>query len=294
MRTPSLLAGKVFSGRHAVAAGLLTQDHLRTRAWRRVFRGVYADASLAVTHRMRCAAALTFLAPPGATIAGRSAAALHGVTIGAADDPVELLVPPSGSRCRHTGVVAHRGELDGADRHWQGPIPLTSPARTCWDLTRWLDLVEAVAWVDRLVALGRVTPAELSSWLDRQRTVTGRGSRRFERALSLADARAESPQESRLRVRLALAGLRPPVVQHEIYHDGRFVARVDLAWPERKVAVEYDGLWPVGCATQLRADRGRMSGLASQGWTVLYVTSARLRDDFSGIVAELRSALRLG
>jgi hypothetical protein len=293
MSTPSALAGKVFSGRDAIAAGLLTPDNLRSRAWQRVFRGVYADASLSVTHRIRCAAAIAFLAPPEATIAGRSAAALYGATIGAAGDPVEMLIPPDGPRCRNGGVVAHRGALEPADRRWRGKIPMTSPARTCFDLTRWLDLVEAVAWIDSLLAGGRVNQSELADWLDLRRPTLGRGVRRFERALSLVDARAESPQESRLRVRLTLAGLAPPAVQYEVYDaDGRFLARVDLAWPERRVAVEYDGVWHVGSAGQIHADRRRLSTLAGSGWTVLYATSARLREDFAGLATEVRSALR--
>jgi very-short-patch-repair endonuclease len=144
-----------------------------------------------------------------------------------------------------------------------------------------------------MLARGTVTTDVLLDWLGRHRVIAGRGGRRFERVLSLVDARAESPQESRLRVRLTLAGLRPPVVQHDIYDpDGRFVARVDLAWPQQKVAVEYDGVWHVGSAAQIHADRRRVSALASRGWTVLFVTSARLRDDFPGLAAEVRSALR--
>lgn len=292
MPIPSLLHGKVFHARDAIAAGLVTPDNLRSRAWQRVFRGIYADASLTLTHQTRCAAAIAFLAPE-AIVAGRSAATLYGVEVGAPTDPVELLVPPTVSRCRHAGVVVHRASVDATDRRLLGRIPVTSPVRTCWDLACWLDPVEAVVWIDRMVARGRVTTADLSDWLDRPLVGGRRGRRRFERVLSLTDARAESPQESRLRVRLTLAGLRPPAVQHEIYDDdGRFVARVDLAWPQRKVAVEYDGLWHVGSAAQIHADRRRLSALASRGWTVIIVTSARLRDDFAGLTAELRSALR--
>ncbi|MBX6751672.1 MAG: hypothetical protein IRY85_18780 [Micromonosporaceae bacterium] len=293
MVVPTSLRGKVFSARYAIGAGLVTPDHLRSRAWQRVFRGIYADASLTVTHQLRCAAALAFLAPPGAAVAGRSAARLHGVMLGTADDPVELLVPPLAPRCRQGGVAVHHGVLGTADRVVVERLPVTSPARTCWDLVSWLDPVEAVVWIDRLLALGRVTTAELSDWLARHRAAATRGVRRFERALSLVDARSESPAESRLRVRLALAGLRPPAVQYEIYDaDGRFVARVDLAWPERKVAVEYDGVWHVGSAAQIHAERRRLSALASCGWSVLVATSDRLRDDFAGFTAELRAALR--
>jgi very-short-patch-repair endonuclease len=119
---------------------------------------------------------------------------------------------------------------------------------------------------------------------------SARGHRRFQRAVALADPAAESPQESRLRVRLVRAGLPTPVSQHVIEHDGAFVARVDLAWPYARVAVEYDGLWHAA-EEQIHADRRRLNRLANAGWTVLHVTSRRLRDDFPGIVAEITAAL---
>ena len=291
MLTPSTLHRKVFRARDAIAAGLVTSENLRSQAWRRLFRGVYAGASLTITHEILCAAAITFVAPPGATVAGRSAATLYGARIGT--EAVELLVPPGAPVSRLAGLTVHRGAIAPDDRLRRERIPVTTPARTCWDLAQWLEPVEAVVWIDALLALGRVTIDDLCVHLERCRAEAVRGFRRFEKALSLVDGRAESPQESRLRARLALGGLRPPAVQYEIYDDaGRFVARVDLAWPELKVAVEYDGLWHVGSAAQMHADRRRLSGLASQGWTVLHVTSARLRDDLAGVMSELRAALR--
>lgn len=293
MPTPIALHGRVFRGRDAVTRGLLTPANLRSRAWQRVFHGIYADASMQLPHELRAAAAIVFLAPAGATIAGRSAASLYSALVGDHGDPIELLLPVAAPACRVAGVVTHRGALAPADRVERRGIPVTSPARTAWDLAQWLDRVEAVVWIDRLLALGRVTVAQLEAYLLDRRAPAVRGLRQFEKVLSLVDGRAESPQESRLRVRLTLSGVRPPAVQHEIYDEyGRFVARVDLAWPELKVAVEYDGLWHAGSAAQLHADRRRLSGLASMGWTVLYVTSARLRDDFAGVVAEIRAALR--
>jgi very-short-patch-repair endonuclease len=108
----------------------------------------------------------------------------------------------------------------------------------------------------------------------------------------LADGRAESPQESRLRVRLCLAGLTVPEVQYPIFGRDGFVARVDLAWPQLKIAIEYDGLIHVGSARQMHRDRRRLNRLAAEGWIVLHVTAERLRDDFPGFVAEVRATLR--
>ncbi len=89
-------------------------------------------------------------------------------------------------------------------------------------------------------------------------------------------------QESRLRVRLVLAGLPRPVVQYVIERNGAFLARVDLAWPQQRVAVEYDGLWHAA-EEQIHYDRRRLNKLLGADWLVLHVTAKRLRDDFTAL-----------
>ena len=118
-----------------------------------------------------------------------------------------------------------------------------------------------------------------------------RGWRSLLRAVDLADPGAESPQESRARVRLVLAGLPCPETQYVVADAGRFVARLDLAWPQFKVAVEYDGLWHDD-PEQFHRDRRRLNQLLGGEWIVLHLTARRLRDDFDGFVAEVRAALR--
>lgn len=74
---PPALAGRVFRGRDAVARGWLTPRQLQACVWRRLLRGVYADAVLAVNHGLFISAAALVI-PPEAAIAGRSAAWLWG------------------------------------------------------------------------------------------------------------------------------------------------------------------------------------------------------------------------
>ena len=166
---------------------------------------------------------------------------------------------------------------------------MTTPVRTCWDLARWVELVEAVVLVDQLVACRAVTLAGLRDYaLSR---AGDRGWRLALRAADLADPGSESPPETRLRVRLVLAGLPRPETQYVVRDRGRFVARVDLAWPAARVAIEYDGLWH-GDPTQFHHDRRRLNRLLGTGWLVLHVTAQRLREDLPGLIRELRTALR--
>ena len=84
-----------------------------------------------------------------------------------------------------------------------------------------------------------------------------------------------------------LAGLPRPVTQYVIADGARFIARVDLAWPEEKVAVEYDGVWHAESADQIHADRRRLNAVLGADWLVLHVTAKRLRDDFDGFAEPL-------
>src|SRR5215212_1634349 len=86
---------------------------------------------------------------------------------------------------------------------------------------------------------GKVTVQELRTATER--AATWRGGRRAARALALADGRAESPLETRGRLRMVGAGLPPTDLQVEIRVGGRLVGVVDGWFDEAAVAVEFDG-----------------------------------------------------
>lgn len=287
-RRPAELVGKMFYSRDAINQGLLTRNELRSSAWRQLFHNVYADARLEISHRMRCWAAAAWVFPPGCVVAGRSAVALLGGPAPGAHEPVEVLVDPTSRFGPLAGLLTHVAGWRGDEVQVVDQMPVTTAVRTCWDLACWFDVVEAVALIDALLHCGAVRPDELQAYLARRRGQ--RGGRRFAEALSLVDGRAESLPESRLRVRLVRAGLPRPVSQHVITRDGRFVARVDLAWPDLKVAVEYDGQWHDDPA-QFHRDRRRLNQIVGDDWIVLHVTSKRMREDFDAALAEIRTAL---
>ena len=285
---PAALRGRVFRASDVLGSGLLTRDALRSSAWRRLHRGVYADAELPDSHGLRVAGAAVLL-PPSAAFSGRTAAYLHGATqLADATTPVEVSVPTgvrfgpaAGLRVRQVGLPER--DVCTVQRH-----RCTSGLRTALDIARCEPLAEAVVALDVLLALVVVGRGELA-----EAAGAGQGSRRgverMRRAVALSDGRAESPPESRLRVLLALAGL-PAVPQHTVRDAaGNFVARVDLAYPDRRIAIEYDGAWH-GEKGQLSKDRRRHNRLVAAGWTVLYVTAADMHDP-EGLVTRIRSVL---
>lgn len=286
---PRTLQWQVFRGTEAVSHGLLTAHQLRSAAWLRVHHDTYADARLDRDHRLVCQAAGLWL-PPHAAIAGPSAAFLHGVEHAASfADPVHVITAPPHRLPPRQGVRIHHTPVEPSEIVVRDGVRCTTPTRTAWDVATWLHTVPAVTIIDGLLRLNLVDQHDLLALVAAR--AGRRGATRAARAFDLADGRAESPPESQLRVRLVLAGVPRPVPQYVIPLPNGRTYRVDLAWPEYRVAIEYDGQWH-GSPEQFHADRRRLNQLVAAGWIVLHVTSQRLHRDFAGVLREVRAALR--
>jgi hypothetical protein len=204
-RRPVELRGRVFRGSAVVASGLLTRGELRSPAWRRLFRDVYAGAEMTVTHELRAVAAAGLLVP-GSVITGRSAAVLWGVPAAERDDDVELTLPPGATVCRVPGITVRRRALDSGQVTRRRGARTTRPETTAVDLARVGPLDEAVVLIDRFVD-AKVTDLERIHAV--ASGVSGRGCRQVRAAVELADGLAGSPQETRLRLLLHRSS-RPP------------------------------------------------------------------------------------
>jgi very-short-patch-repair endonuclease len=267
-----------------VGRGLVTANELRGPAWRRLFPDVYADAQLEITHVVRTRVAAAVLLPH-AVVSGVSAAVLWGLEdLAATETPVELTVSPDAPRSRAPGLSIRRRALpDGVVRPLRG-VRATAPETTALELAARLPLDEGVVLLDRFVAqqLTTLTTLRLAA-----ADLTGRGCRPARKAAALADGRAGSPQETRLRLLLHRSALPTPVAQHVVQHRGRFVARLDFAWPRHRVALEYEGAWHT---TRVAADRRRIEALQAAGWRVLFVTARDLHQP-GPLLARITAAL---
>jgi very-short-patch-repair endonuclease len=119
--------------------------------------------------------------------------------------------------------------------------------------------------------------------------MTGRDCRYVRRTSELADGLAESPQETRLRLLLVRSGVRRPIAQFAVRDARGFVARVDFAWPEHRLALGYDGEWH-GAPQQVPEDRERLNRLFAAGRRVVFATKADLRHP-NRLLGRLRAAL---
>ena len=281
---PDPLRSNVFRGSKAVGAGLLSRRQLEGAAWRRLCHDVYVHAAVPITHQLRAEAACLLL--PEAIVSGRSAAVLWGVDLAGPLDDVEVTMPSAAGPRRLPGIRVRRADIPREHRRRRAGIPVTSPEATAVRLAASLRRDDAVVAVDRLVVSGIV---DLDPVRALAAAARGPGSARARAACRLADGLAESPQETRLRLLVHRSGLPRPVAQFRVVAGDRFVARVDFAWPGRKVALEYDGLWHAEDG-QFAKDRRRLNALRAAGWTVVFVTAADMHRPFE-LIASLADAL---
>lgn len=268
---PAALRYVPFRGRTAIARELITRSQLASPAWRRMYRGIYQHVDAPADPLAWCQAA-SLLLPPGAALSHRSAAMMFGVNLlPRVGLPMEVTVPPRLRLRPDSGLVVHRSHLRPADVSRRGGLAVTSPGRTAFDLGRGSDPVAAVVALDALIH-NRVIKAAMLPVIAAER-LGWPGVVAFRAAAALARVGAESPMETRLRLCLLAGGLPEPVLQHEVFGaDGWLVARLDLAYRDIRLGLEYDGDHHRDREI-FRRDAVRRNRLRLCGWTVLRFTS---------------------
>ncbi len=141
---------------------------------------------------------------------------------------------------REAGVAQHTTVLQPEEIFELDTTPTTSPTRTGIDLASTTDLEHTLVVLDWLLHNGLTTKDQLRECYDSH--VFARGSLHTELAITLADPRAESVGESRSRYLFWSSGLPAPLSQVDVFDEtGRLIGRVDFAWPDLGVFLEFDG-----------------------------------------------------
>ncbi|MDR3660395.1 MAG: hypothetical protein P4L86_08350 [Mycobacterium sp.] len=274
-----------FLGSEARAAGVVNRYQLRTR-YQQVYRDVYVRRSAEVTPVDKAVAAWLWSGRRGVA-AGLSAAALHGSLWIDGRLPAEL---NQASRHGEAGIVLHSDQLADEEICLVRGIRATTPARTAFDLGRRKGQPLAVIRVDALLQATQLKLADVQALIATHRGV--RGLVQLRQVLDLADCGAESPQETRTRLLLTNAGIRPTHTQIEVFGGRYLVGRIDMGWPEWKVGVQYDGIQHWADPRQRTRDIDQDVEYRDLGWRLVRVGADLLRYRQDTIIARTRAALR--
>ena len=271
-----------FTVAEARELGMRWRD-LQTAHWVRTSRGQYAWAGLPQDVRLRLLA-IARRAPAQYAFSGVTAAWLLGLEP-ILIEPIEITIPRDLPIRSRVGARVRRAALSEADVIMREGLRTTCALRTACDLGSRRDLVEAVVGVDMALHAGLVTLAQLESYVVANSGT--KGIRRLRYAIKWAEPGAESPMETRLRMELVRARLPRPLVQAELSSArGEFLGRVDLYYPDRRLAIEYDG---INHRERLEADMRRQNAILNAGFHLLRFTAPDLRQRGS-VAAQVRQA----
>ncbi|NHC12697.1 hypothetical protein [Motilibacter deserti] len=225
------------SRRRAIELGMTpgqVKARLSARVWLPLVRGLYlVDPARYESLSFEVKARAALLAHPGAALAGTSAARWWGVEgLRTDDDEIELVLP----RPLHRPV--RQGLLHIRVRQWQSTqsqwevvrgVPVTGVARTLADACLSVSRPEALSLLDSALHKGLILPTGLPEV--EQLAQGRRGCVQLRALLGLADGRAESPIESRVRLACVDGNVPPDHLQLAVRDDhGVLIAIGDLGW----------------------------------------------------------------
>jgi hypothetical protein len=283
----------------AQALSLLSQKQLKQRLsscrLERVRPGVYRFSGAASSWEQELLAACLAAGPDAASahLAAGAVWAMPGIHRGEPE-----VVVPSPRWARLPGVRVHRSDsLYKKHVTIRHDIPVTTAARTLFDLST----VVGPAFLGKLLnsSLRRhiVTLTELRECCD---DLAARGRRRLTIVRAVLDERGlgidpgDSDPEAKLVGWLLSAGFPRPVQQHQVVVRRRLYL-LDLAYPEQKVAIEYDSWEHHGNRDAFDRDSRRRAALSLEGWAYLGVTSAWSKSDLVEAVGRaLQRSCRAG
>ena len=283
-----VLRGRAVAATEALALGV-TPSRLRASDVAHPHHGVAAFGALDATLADRCRLLLPVLGGQ-VWFAGRTAAELWGMSLPrrAGGLSLEVAVLDPRTPPRRPGVRGSRV----SDVRWTmlDGVPVLDPSDVWCSLGPMLSLEDLVAAGDSLLSArhrtGLVTLDELREASVRHRGK--RGMRRVREAITLLRPGAESRPESLLRLLLVRSELPEPVIDHAVLTRSGLVLHPDLAYPQARVAIEYEGDGHRTDRRQWRLDLGRAEAFEDADWRRVLVTADDLFTSPDALVGSLR------
>lgn len=230
-----------------------------------------------------------------AVVSGLAAAALHRMPIVLEIHP--SMLPAAELTCPDVRVSHRKGDrqyrlpLGASDVTRVDGITVTSVHRTLADVAAMYPMVTTLALADDLLRRRALDSAGIQHALQAH---PGRRTAHLEVPLAeFASELAESPGESWCRLELHRAGMPSPLEQMVVRDEyGRFVARVDFAWPALGIILEFDGRvkYEKDGGRAAFKEKRREDRLRTLGWVIVRCIWSDLRR-FDSVAGELRRAL---
>jgi len=268
----------VFTRAEARAESLTDRQidyRIRTGRWSSLHPGVYCVTGTPVTWPCGLVAACAAVSAPSLA-SHRSAGRLWGFP-NFDSAPIEISVAPGRGRALHGAIVHQCAQLLPEDQRLVDCVPVTGPELTLVHLAGAMSPRRIEGLVDHALRQGLTTEAQLRARLF---ALARSGRNGIGILRSVLDARAEdaaphaesSLERAFLRL-VARNDLPRPRVQHVVRdRSGRFIARLDTAWPNARLAVELDGRAFHAPLHRWNDDLARQNALVTLGWTVLRFT----------------------
>lgn len=284
-----------FAVRQATKIGV-TERQLRAWArWERILptqaRGVFRIPGAETSWRQDLWIAV-LAGPPKTVVSHASAAALRGLV----SPPGEAhVIVRRGSSGRYRGAVLHHATVLGADRCRFEGLPVTGVARTIVDCAALFDQQALNDLVDAAIGRNLTSYRRITAAWERAGKV--RGGRLLEAAIGpfSANVGLGSEKEALALRRFTEWGVPPPICQYTIRDEkGRFLARVDFGWPERRFGLEYLGDEPHAPRWWGHDEQRLRSVEEAVGWRLeladrydMRPSATRLRDLLLGVLGRM-------
>lgn len=295
---PSTL-GDSFSLKEATAAGV-GRWRRDTSDLRRPFHGIRSSvetmtfADHVATHQPRMKTWQQYVGPTALRLWGLPHPDAWSVA-----EPVHVAVPPDRTPPKTKGVSGRRLSSHRTTTYEIGRMRVVDPIAAVFSCADDLTVLDAVILLDALISRSDdypgFVPGRPVPTLEEVITRLGEwhrfpGHRTIHEAIRHARPGVESPKETETRLLIVGAGLPEPVVQHEVRDGHRLIARTDLAYPELKIAIEYEGDGHRTSKDQWRRDVQRQRDLEDRGWIVIRLTQKDLDDGGQAVLNRIRRA----
>jgi hypothetical protein len=259
----------------------------------RVVDGAYAFNGVNIDELGRCAALCT--SRPLLIIAGPTAGRLWGIRRSPHDGLIHVVAPPQSHPCREPWVKVYRTALifeDDVVERADG-IRLTSPSRTCVDLSRYIAPPALASAIEHVLSVQLCTVDTLYDTATRLATPGRPWARRFLGVLGRRAPGAPAESEPELRVTNALIarGVRDLRRQFRVVVPGYGPARFDGAIPELWWAVEVDVHPEHATGEGTAKDKVRDRKARAAGWEIERVSDIDLTLRFDETIHDLISSV---